>query len=154
MRYILHHYILIYDSVIVQLNKILFVQGLRFLSFLLNLINGHQWSLSNFEIIFEQWLTILVNVIDLSLPNCIQCINLLVNSVDLVLWESYHECLNRQVCYEYYYNKMLCYLQLEIKLKDHCHKMSVKNFIAVIDIATFEKSKVSQFISDKKHVIG
>ena len=37
---------------------------------------------------------------------------------------------------------------------DHCHNMSVENFIAVINIGSFEKSKVSQSINDKEHVIG
>ena len=32
--------------------------------------------------------------------------------------------------------------------------MSVENFIAVIDIGSFEKSKVSQSINDKEHEIG
>ena len=32
--------------------------------------------------------------------------------------------------------------------------MSFENFIAVIDIVNFEKSKVSQSINDKEHEIG
>ena len=32
--------------------------------------------------------------------------------------------------------------------------MSVENFIAVIDIGSFEKSEVSQSINDKEHEIG
>ena len=62
----------------------------------------HQWSFPDFQIILEQWLSILVNAIDLSNADCKQCIKQLINSKELTPWKGYHEYLNYEVWYECY----------------------------------------------------
>ena len=71
------------------------------------LIHLHQWPFPDCQLILEQWLSILVNAIDISNSDCSHYVNQLVNPKELTPWKGYHEYLNNEVCHECYGNNIL-----------------------------------------------